>query len=172
MPVWTAAFSDCSSNLNKPFSIPLASAAWCSSHMQIYGNCDTQSHGKKPTLIAQCQACDFNKSYEKLIFPNFWYGSVASVSNGLALGYSSKLNKTSKSINFQVQRLPSLWLLMFIGCWAFIEEILARTYVFLQEMREMQRNIWCSNSSEKSQFKKNHYKGENKATAAMKLLAP
>lgn len=38
--------------------------------------------------------------------------------------------KTSKSINFQVQLLPSLWFLMFIGCWVFIEEILARTCFF------------------------------------------
>lgn len=45
-------------------------------------------------------------------------------------------------------------------------------FCFLQGMREMQRKIWHSNSSEKSQFKKSNYKGENKATATLKLLAP
>lgn len=90
------------------FSIPLASVAWCSSQTQMYSTCDIQSHGKKLTLTAQCQACDFNKSYKKLIFPNSWYGSVASVFNGWTPGYSCKLNKTSKSFNFQAQRLQSL----------------------------------------------------------------
>lgn len=146
------------------------SAAWCPSHKWMYGNCDTQSHGREPTLIAQCQACDINKSYKKLILSNSWCGSVASVSNGLALGYLSKLNKTSKTFKYRDFRPSDCLCLLAVG--PSLRKYWQRRMLFLQEMREMQRNSWCSNFSEKSQFKKNHYKEENKETAAMKLLAP